>query len=377
MLPHVYFESPEFWGVIANEPICSIHFGGENGQTWGSGEFTLDNLTLGVDMFPLFADGFESGDASAWSAVHNPPPPPAATFTVGEATTAYPAVIPPNAPNQVLGGFTVSASAELTVNNLSVQVDGAAVTDVILMQDDVAVAGPVDMVGGDVLFGDTFTIPLGESEYLLLGRVPDGTPDGTLIVSITRPALWDVVDTATSSPAEGDPSGNIGIGSVEVWGASLSIFQESIGSGPIVILAGDRGNFARYTLDASESGDGIQLSWMMFPLEVVEGEATNLTNCVLEDEEGVQLNTGSNMVNPSGSQLFVFTLDEPFLVDRGSMVTVSLFCDTDPLTEEPNGYRWGLQDGPWTASGVDSGVNIAPIITPSDGSVVMVDPPSN
>jgi hypothetical protein len=68
-LPRVFSEPPKFFGVISGEPICTVHFGGANEAPWNDGELTFTNLSVGMTGLPVFSDGFESGNTSAWSIV--------------------------------------------------------------------------------------------------------------------------------------------------------------------------------------------------------------------------------------------------------------------------------------------------------------------
>ena len=98
------------------------------------------------------------------------------------------------------------------------------------------------------------------------------------------------------------------------------------------------------------------------------------TQCQLFDDS-VALNTGSNVVSPSGASDadVTFTFDQALTVTNGTVKTLALKCNLASSVEANDSLSWGINStsNP-TVTGVTSGNNVVEVITPAAGQTMTV-----
>ena len=127
-----------------------------------------------------------------------------------------------------------------------------------------------------------------------------------------------------------------------VKSGSLSISPSTQPPARTIIAGGTDIEFARYTFDATASGEHIRVTTV--PLYYsTNGTRTDLTNCQLYDG-ATSLTTGSNVKKPATTDTASttsFTFDgNGLIVTKGTAKTLSLHCDLTSGTT--NKYWWGL-----------------------------------
>jgi hypothetical protein len=89
------------------------------------------------------------------------------------------------------------------------------------------------------------------------------------------------------------------------------------------------------------------------------------------------LNTGSNVVNPSSSVTtgsdVTFTLDQQFVVAKGTVKTLALKCNVSSSAVANNTFSWGIQASPSVSvTGVTSSNDVTETVTASNGQTQTV-----
>ncbi len=296
-----------------------------------------------------------------------------------------------NTSNQPLGSFTVDVKGEaISVGRLSFNVslgsntadDIDDITNITLVDSNGSViAGPVDgsatdarttgIAEGGFVFTDTVTFPVGQRTYFLKGKIGTDIDNNTTITASTTPStdFTTVRGLTTGKTITPAPASTLTFSAMTLKSGSLSVSNLSQPAAQTVIAGGKQIEFARYSLDATASGEDIRVTTI--PLDYsTNGTASDVTNCQLRDggKTGTSLTTGSNTKNPTAvSSTTTFTFDgSGLIVPKGSSKTLSLTCDLKSGTT--SAYYWGIAEtasnGSWTgATGLASAQTIDEVFT--------------
>lgn len=313
------------------------------------------------------------------------------TITAGSVTSISKANEVPaqniavNVQNQVLGGFSTDIKGEpLTVQSMVVTVASSSgsgyglLTSVSLVnQNGSVVAGPVDATYTNattqtVTFTDSVTLPIGKQVYTLKGKVASTVGNGTVYTASTNPSTgWTNVKGDTTGNSVTLSNGSFSMNAMTVKGAALAISVATTPSAQSIVAGAQDFTFAKYQLDATQSGEDVRFS--SIPLQLTHSAgATQLTNCQLFDG-ATPLNTGSNNVNPTGTSPAsnTFTLDGSLTVPKGTVKTLDMKCDVSGSATGT--FSWGIASSPSiTVTGVNSNVDVTESVTASAGSTMTV-----
>ncbi|MFZ2621442.1 MAG: peptidoglycan-binding protein [Minisyncoccia bacterium] len=286
--------------------------------------------------------------------------------------------------DQPLGGFEVKLSGEpMTVQQMVFNITAvgdtvAHITNIKLVnQNGVVLAGPEDGSGaaqsGTVTFGDSVTFPVGTTVLKLVGRLSSDFISGDSVQASTTPSSqWstptgestgDTVDLSTFSSSV---QGNL----MTVRAGALAI---SVSTQPTArsVIAGAQGfEFARYTLDAGQSGEDVRLSTFKPLLALTTVTASMLSSCGLYDGT-TNLTDATNVTVALGDNTFTFN-SGGFVVPKGTSKTISLKCNVSASATSGN-ITWGLTDlsSAYTgATGVTSGLTIVETMTAAAGQIM-------
>lgn len=331
----------------------------------------------------------------------------ASVTTISKANEVPAQNIAINVPNQPLGGIVVDLKGEaMTVQSQVFHFNystGAAssnlLTNVTLVdQNGAVVAGPVDGVAVNgteqkVTFTDTVTYKTGRGVYTIRGKIPSTHTGGVTITASTTPSSdWstirgettgNTISLSTFSTAVTMNPMTIKAGALVIGPASTPASQTITAGGTAILMA----NFA---FDATQSGEDARFSSVPARLTFATGLSTNLSACQLFDGS-TALNTGSNVVNPSGTSPSdnTFTLDNPVTVTKGSVKTLGLRCNVAGSTANNATFSWApgaaAFDTSFTVTGATSGTSIdptassgtAPTFTIGSGAVTVSSDASN
>jgi len=307
--------------------------------------------------------------------------------TIGKSATVASQNVAVNVSNQPLGGFETDIKGEainvsgmtFTVASTTGSGTGLLTNVSIVDQNGSVVAGPVDATYTTALvqtltFTDSMTIPTGKMVYTVKGKIASAIGNGgTYIVSVT-PSGW----TSPIGDVTGDSitisQGVFTLNTMTVKAAALDI---TISSSPVAqnITAGAQDfTYANLQLDATQSGEDVRFTSIPLAMTFATMEVTQVTACQIFDGS-TALNTGSNVVNPSGASDAdtTFTFDSTFTVAKGTVKTLALKCDLASSVSTSDSLSWGINSAPSiTVTGVTSSNSVTETITASAGQTMTV-----
>ncbi len=287
--------------------------------------------------------------------------------------------------DQPLGGFEVRMRGEaVTIDQLvfNLFANGNVVSDItnvkLVNQNGVVLAGPVDGVdvsgaAGKVTFTDSITFPVGDTVLRLVGRLGSTFVSGDTVQASTTPSTqWTGVtgastgDTVSLSSFSSVITGNL----MTVRAGALSISQSSQPSARNVVAGAQNFEFARYVLDAGQSGEDVRLSSFIATLGLSTVAANQLSNCALYDGS-TNLTDATNITIASGDNTFTFN-NGGFVVPKGTSKTLSLKCSLASGATSGT-VTWSLTDfsASYTgATGVTSNITVAETVSTNSGQAM-------
>ncbi len=310
----------------------------------------------------------------------------AGTMTVSSDSSVSSQNIAVNLQDQPLGGFSVDVRGEqVTVSSMVFNVTAiggqvANITNMTLVDGKGAVlAGPVDgsgaAVSGTVTFTSSVTFPIGITKMTLRGKLSTAfITNNTVAASTTPSTQWtNVRGLTTGNTITAAPATAVTGSTMTVKAGSLAITVSTQPVAQTVIAGANQFEFARYILDAGQSGEDVRVTTL--PVLVARTGATaanHLTSCQLYDGSA-SVTTGSNLINVSvvGDQTFTFD-KSGLIISKGMAKTISLKCNLSTAASSGT-VNWGLTDNSATytgASGITSGQTITETMTASAGQTM-------
>ena len=311
------------------------------------------------------SDGTSSGSAGTpWFSSSKVTVTGGAVTTITKSSAVPAQNVAINVANQPLGGFETNFRGEpITVTGMTFSVATATaripglLTNISLVdQNGAVVAGPVDATwtttahsAQTVTFTDTVTFPVGTQTYTLKGQLPSVTTNGAQVIVSTTPSGWTnptgaVTGTSVSLSSYGTA---IAMNTMTAKGLAMTVTLSSTPAAQTIVPGGTR-TFANIQLDASQAGEDMRLSSLKLDVtyDGTNAVATDLTNCQLYDQSGNALNTGSNVVNPTGTATaaahpFVFMFDNSLIVPKQTVTTLALKCNVSGSAATNASYAWG------------------------------------
>lgn len=143
----------------------------------------------------------------------------------------------------------------------------------------------------------------------------------------TRQGVFNPIFTVSNSSGSQRTSVSVDVGGAPVPVTELLISPVQ-GLDRSVILGANDTEFAQIILDATNATEDIRVITTRIFADVITGDLDNYQNLRLYDGSR-QLNTGSNVVNPSGTPVgsdkeLVFSLNDSLIVSKGSTKTILL-----------------------------------------------------
>lgn len=310
------------------------------------------------------SDGTSSGSAGTpWFSSSKVTVTGGAVTTITKSSAVPAQNIAINVANQPLGGFETNFRGEpITVTGMTFTAtlsggtlaSGKLITNVSLVdQNGAVVAGPVDATFTDtthqsIAFTDTITFPVGTQTYTLKGQLPSVTTNGTQIVVSTTPSGWTNPTGAVTgtSVSLSSYSTAIAMNTMTAKGLAMTVSLSSTPAAQTIVPGGTR-TFANIQLDASQAGEDMRLSSLKLDVTYAGlSNSTDLTNCQILDQSGNTLNTGSNVVNPTGATTtspypYTFMFDNSLIVPKQTVTTLALKCNVSGSAAAGASYAWG------------------------------------
>lgn len=301
----------------------------------------------------------------------------AGTLGITKSTTIPAQNIATNLNDQPLGAFDVEARGEaVTVSSMVIRVssnrndDSVSEVDFsqVALYDNTTgkvVAGPLDGSGtadGQMIFTFTeaVTFPVGKRAFVLKGKVSTDFNTDTLVSASTTPGTdWTSVTGATSGASiTPTPSTVVSGNSYTVKTATTTVSISNDPQAQNVVAGATAFTFANVLFDATASGEDVRFTSSQFNLAATT--ATNVKNCALFDGT-TQLNTGSNVRNPSATGAQTFTLDRNLTIPKGTIKNIALKCDIAGNAAANTLLQWSLAGAEtFGATGLVSGNSFTP-----------------
>lgn len=360
--------------------------------------------TYGFGITPPLASSAASADGAAFNNQDDPYYDAAqvtvstGTMTVSSWTAGVPAQnLATGLLNQPIAGFQVDVKGEpISVGsflfNFLITNDGAStntlntsdILSVTLMKEDgTVIAGPTDGAGSasstSITLSNSYTFQPGITNLKLVAKLnTDFESSDTIVASSTPSSAWtSVTGQVTGNTITPNPTSAITGPTQTVRAGALTVSVLTEPSARNVVAGASQFEFARYTLDASNSGEDVRITSIPLYFDTTlstgaAGTRTDLTNCQLYDGT-VSLTTGSNVKNPVAGDTAsstTFTFDGTGLViTKATSKTLSLKCNVRVGTT--GRFWWGLDTGQATsftgATGITSGSTIAETLNEANG----------
>jgi len=322
------------------------------------------------------------------------------SLRVDKSTTGAPtANITRGATNQVLAAFDfVVLGEEVRPTSIILDIDitqvggGASgsstdITNIVLAKaDGTVLAGPVNgattnetTAGGDGIatFTGSVSLPVGTTQILVKGNLgTDFQAADTIAVGFATPQtrITGATGAITGNNITVTPNSNIYGNIMTIRGGTLAVH---IAGTPVAqsVIAGIQGfTFSNIIFDASASGEDVRVTQVILRNAWVT--VTDVFGVQLFDGT-TALNTGSNIVTPSGTTnpgSFTVTFDNPLVITKGTTKTIAVKGNILATAAATNTQRWGFSDGVTTnvtATGVSTGQTVTVNTTTSEFGALM------
>ncbi|MBL7053258.1 MAG: hypothetical protein ISS02_01170 [Candidatus Portnoybacteria bacterium] len=294
--------------------------------------------------------------------------------------------------DQYLGAFTFTGKGEvIDISALSLTItttgnpgngsDSILNVELVDVNGNV-VAGPTDPVRttGIVAWTDTFSVPVGETTYRVradLQTSADWVSDDTVVVSFTPSAMTATGDT-TGNSITASPASAVTANTQTVKAASLTVTRNTLPSDANIIVGQSDLKLSSWSFDASDSGEDIRVTSIVFAAQAGGWAATN-TNALtiyVDDVAQSPINDAVSGITATVGASSTFALDDPIIITKGNKVTVDLYGDKDTIASDDT-ENWGLTDDGGAsiiAYGVSTGNTVTETLTEDDGPTLTSKP---
>lgn len=327
-----------------------------------------------------------SGTYTPWFQGYTATINPGTVTLIGKANEVAAQNIAVNVPNQALGGFVTNFAGEavsvqgmtFTIATSSGSIGTNAVTSVSIVDENGAVvAGPVDATNGGswstqtVTFTDTVTFPTGRHVYTVKGKIPSSASNGTAVYLQTTPSNWSSPTGQTSGNSITIGTSQFDMNTMTVKAATLSVTASVQPASQNIVAGVQNLTVANIQIDASQSGEDLRISGLPIYYENVSGSpASQITGCQVWDGT-TALNTGSRVVNSlTTASTHNFQLDNSLTIPKGTVKTLAVSCNIG--TSASGAFRFGVNGGTWSATGVTSGTSLNATLSTSYSGTMTV-----
>ncbi len=312
----------------------------------------------------------------------------AGTMTVSGWTQGVPSQnVAYNLAGEPLGGFTVDVRGEpITVQTMKfgvgITTGSSEIADItgitVVDQNGNVLASATDGTDTDqyqlISFSDSVTFPVGITRIKLLAKYGTDFSNNDVVQASTTVTGWTTVKGDTTGVSiTPTPSTAVSGQNMTVKTGSLAI---SVSSQPTSrnIIAGTEGfEFARYTFDATSSGEDVRMSTFIAE-HTFSGDVADTTGCYLYDGSTQITEVLQPSVASGSTETFTFT-SGGLVVPKGTAKTVSLKCDLSTSASADETHQWGVEDSAssYTAAvGATSGQTITETWTAATGQTMTV-----
>lgn len=313
----------------------------------------------------------------------------AGSLRVEKSSTVPSGNVTVDASNVVIGAFgfdTKGENVQISSLKLTYAVSSGLfsyITGVSVVDDTGAtIAGPKDAVSGlTTTFSDTFNAKAGYHVYTVKGKLSSSFTDGaTISVSIDPDGDITAKGQITGLTITPSPTSAVSASTMTIRKASLKVSVSDTPQAQNVVRGINGFLFSNLQYDATASGEDLRITSQVMTM-VVSGSADpdSLNSCQIFDG-ATALNTGGNVVSPSGNDAgtnlkITFTLDNNLIVPKGTVKLVPVKCNIDSQATASQTWSIGLTAATGNDTvvvGKDTGTTVTETITNSNGGTMTV-----
>ncbi len=320
------------------------------------------------------------------------------TLKVSQASIAS-ANIAEGADEVTLGAFDLTVKGEpITVSQIGWQTEitlatagtGATTSDItnltIYDENGSVIAGPMDPThkygDGDTAVGvatttDSFTIPVGTSTYTVKADIStDFSSNDTIKVHVTPGANITATGDVTAKSITATPSTVVTSATMTVKTGSLYVSLDPSVSSTSVVRGTNDFVFAKFVLDASGSGEDINISQIAARVDSTTATTNELSNFRIfegDTELAVTNDSDSDLTSDANPATSTFSLQNTLVVSSGSSKTLTIKANIARSPSDGESFNVGISGvSNVTATGASTGDSIDPTYAVSDGATITI-----
>ncbi len=286
--------------------------------------------------------------------------------------------------------ITISKIGWQTYIDLATDGTSATTSDItnltIYDEDGNSVAGPMDPThdygDGGKAYGsatttDSFTVPVGTNTYTVKADLSsDFSADDTIAIKITPDSNITATGDVTSKTVDPTPSSIVSSATMTVKTGALYVSLDPTVSSTSVVQGTNDFVFAKLVLNATASGEDINVSQVKVRVEPGTASADELSNFTIYDGD-----TALDVTNDPDSALSsdadtkstsTFSLADTLVVESGESKTLTVKADISLATETNDTFKVGISDANISATGASTGSSISPTYSASDGATITI-----
>ncbi len=262
-----------------------------------------------------------------------------------------------------LGAFSFQATGEpVRISGLTMYVasttsnttyEDALMAVKLVDSNNNVVAGPTDVWNNslNITFTDIFTVPVGTSDYRVVGVLRDSggwSQNDTIYVGINTPSSRIVArGEVTTNTITAQPASNVTANTQTIKTPYLMVTRNTLPASATVIAGSQHVVLASWNLDATNSGEDLYVTAMTWYAS--SSAATNLT--VYDGKYGAG-GVAKSPVNikpvsigdPRAWASSTFAFSAPIIITKGTTRTVELVGDIEATATTNDSSQFGLTD---------------------------------
>lgn len=261
------------------------------------------------------------------------------------------------------------------------------ITNVTLVNENGAVlAGPQDVSvsAGTVALSDTVTLPVGKNILIIKGNLDSNwTTNQTIRFRLDTPetALTTPLGQTTGQSITPTPNSPTYANTQTVSAGDLTVSPAASFAAQNIINNGTGITLAEFVLDASASGEDLRISTIQIRAKQGADADIDDINSIQLFDGATPLNTGGNVLNPSGNDdgdqvTLVFTLDAGALtIAKGTSKIITLkgnINDSTIGTVATHAFDFAVGSPEWSVTGISTGQDIGEVLTTTAGATTTV-----
>jgi len=262
---------------------------------------------------------------------------------------------------------------------------GATTSDItnltVYDEDGNTIAGPSDPVhkhgDGDEAYGtatttDSFTVPIGTTTYTVKADLStDFSANDTIDVRVI-PGIFTAKGDVTGKTVTPTPATEVTSVTQTVKTSTLAVSLDPSVATASVVKGTTGYTFAKVVIDASGSGEAINVTQVLVRVEPASASANELSNFALYDgdtELAVTNDPDSGLSATAATKsTSTFTLSDTLVVSKGATKKLTVKADISRDCSANDTFKVGISTSNVVGTGADTGDSVSPTYSASDGN---------